>query len=406
MVDKNLFLYNLAVAAIFKNEARYLKEWLDYHLLAGVEHFYLYNNDSSDDFREILAPYVNENLVTLTDFPGKIMQYPAYDDALENFRFECRYMAFIDLDEFILPKSNRSVVEVVDEIFSRNEKAAGLGINWQCFGSNGHVNADYSRGVLERFTQRAPTDWLPKIGGNTHVKTIANPRATDYFPNPHFAYYFNGRHCVNENGGVVQGPFNNPVTAEKIVLNHYHTKSREEYRLKHSRGRADILAEKDYGEEKFSHYDHNEIFDDSILKYRDVRAKNFSFESDNDRISRVINSLVRTLTQSRGNLETLLTCRAVAEKFDVKIGGHSAEEFALAQIHRSLTCDALTYADLQLFIEALPQILTRPFPLAKKISQTFAQKNLPTLLNVLKNSLAWREYKNLRGLQRFLESIQ
>ena len=42
MIDKNLFLYDLAVAAIFKDEARYLKEWLDYHLLAGVEHFYLY----------------------------------------------------------------------------------------------------------------------------------------------------------------------------------------------------------------------------------------------------------------------------------------------------------------------------------------------------------------------------
>ena len=41
MVDKNLFLYDLAVVAIFKDEAPYLKEWLDYHLAAGVEHFYL-----------------------------------------------------------------------------------------------------------------------------------------------------------------------------------------------------------------------------------------------------------------------------------------------------------------------------------------------------------------------------
>ncbi len=104
MVDKNLFLYDLAVVAIFKDEAPYLKEWLDYHLLAGVEHFYLYNNDSSDDCKKILAPYVEKNLVTLTDFPGKMMQYPAYEDAIEKFRFECRYMAFIDLDEFIFPK--------------------------------------------------------------------------------------------------------------------------------------------------------------------------------------------------------------------------------------------------------------------------------------------------------------
>ena len=50
MVDKNLFPYDLAVVAIFKDEGRYLREWLDYHLLAGVEHFYLYNNDSADNF--------------------------------------------------------------------------------------------------------------------------------------------------------------------------------------------------------------------------------------------------------------------------------------------------------------------------------------------------------------------
>ena len=62
MTDKNLFLYDLAVVAIFKDEGKYLKEWLDYHLLAGVEHFYLYNNDSSDDYQEVLAPYVKANL--------------------------------------------------------------------------------------------------------------------------------------------------------------------------------------------------------------------------------------------------------------------------------------------------------------------------------------------------------
>ena len=38
MTDKNLFLYDLAMVAIFKDEGNYLKEWLDYHLLAGVEH--------------------------------------------------------------------------------------------------------------------------------------------------------------------------------------------------------------------------------------------------------------------------------------------------------------------------------------------------------------------------------
>ena len=411
MVDKNLFLYDLAVAAIFKDEARYLKEWLDYHLLAGVEHFYLYNNDSSDDFREVLAPYVEENLVTLIEFPGRVMQYPAYNDALEKFRFECRYLAFIDLDEFIFPKSNRSVVEVVDEILSADPNAAALAINWQVFGSNGQEKADYSRGVLERFTRRAPSDWTPnECGGNAHVKTIANPRRADYFWNPHFSIYFEELHAVNENGEVVQGAFNRSVTTEKIAVNHYHTKSIEEYKVKCSRGFADCF-DNDYDDAKLEKHDRNEVFDDGILKYRAARAKNFSFESDDDRINRVVNSVSKMLTKNfsaeslEGELETFLTCRAVAEKFQLKIGEHSAEEIALARIHQILN-RVSTYADAQLLLEVLPEILSRPFPLVKKFSQDFALKILPAMINTTINFKMWREHKNLRSLQRLLESIQ
>ena len=37
MVDKDLFLHDLAVVVILKNEGHYLKKWIDYHLLAGIE---------------------------------------------------------------------------------------------------------------------------------------------------------------------------------------------------------------------------------------------------------------------------------------------------------------------------------------------------------------------------------
>lgn len=106
MVDKNLFLHDLSVVAILKDEGHYLKEWLNYHLLAGVDHFYLYNNDSSDDYEKIIAPYVEAGLVTSTNISGKLSQSPAYFDAVKRFKFQSRYMAFIDLDEFIYPKSS------------------------------------------------------------------------------------------------------------------------------------------------------------------------------------------------------------------------------------------------------------------------------------------------------------
>ena len=104
-VDKNLFLHDLAVVAIMKNEGPYLKEWLDYHLLAGVEHFYLYDNESPDNQAEVAKPYVEAGLVDYFPASGKNMQYIVYNDAIKRFKFQSRYMAFIDLDEFIYPKS-------------------------------------------------------------------------------------------------------------------------------------------------------------------------------------------------------------------------------------------------------------------------------------------------------------
>ena len=50
-VDKNLFMYDLVAVSIVRDEAPYIKEWLDYHLLAGIDHFLIYDNDSADNLR-------------------------------------------------------------------------------------------------------------------------------------------------------------------------------------------------------------------------------------------------------------------------------------------------------------------------------------------------------------------
>ena len=420
MIDKNLFLYDLAVVAIFKNEGKYLREWLDYHLLAGVDHFYLYNNESSDDYAEILAPYVEKNLVTLINFPGKAMQYPAYNDAIERFRFFCRYMAFIDLDEFIYPKTNRSIVEVVDEILLRDLNAAALGINWQFFGSNGQDKADYSRGVLERFTRRAPHDWLVILSeeemiGNVTIKSIVNPRRVDCWWSPHYANYFRDFYSINSAGAKTLYVSNYPIVVDKVVINHYYTKSQEEFLEKINRG----SPSRNYNHRKieaFKIHDKNEVFDNGILSYRAARAENFSLESDADKIYRTEKTLLEILTQRSpfdapaeffaGKLETFLTCRALAELLGTKIGNKTAEEYALVWIYLALNKNGvLTYAELQLLIEALPEIISRPFPLCKKILRDFTIKILPAMRDAAKISRTWKMFKNLRLLQRLLNSI-
>ena len=423
-MDKNLFLYDLAIVAILKNEGRYIKEWLDYHLLAGVDHFFLYDNDSTDDYNEIIAPYVAAGLVTSVYMPGGSAQFAAYSFALRNWRFLCRYMAFIDLDEFIYPKTNQSIVELTDEILSLDGQAAGVAINWQMFGSNGQKTADFSRGVLERFTRRAPVDWVVPIpqrdipGGNSQIKTVLNPRKVYTFFNGHNPLYYGTNYAINEVGGRCDSYYNDPVTAEKIAVNHYNVKSREEHLRKVARGRADKggLTEEtaDKGENCidtswFDMYDRNEVFDDGILRYRAARAENFSLTNDAQRLQRVHDALTRILSAYADgktfSLETALTCRVASsllrEKFPHDERFKVYEEAALAAVLNSL--DGLKLDDVQLLLGELPELLKLPYPAADELRRACLQI-ISRTMDFLRVNAFWKDFVDFDNLRRLLEA--
>ena len=62
------YKYKFAICSMFKNEAKFLKEWIEFHRLIGAEHFYLYNNESTDNYLEVLKPYIDKNIVELIDW--------------------------------------------------------------------------------------------------------------------------------------------------------------------------------------------------------------------------------------------------------------------------------------------------------------------------------------------------
>src|ERR1700722_10209079 len=113
--------YEISICAIFKNEALYLKDWIEYHLSIGVEHFYLYNIGSRDRYEQVLKTYIRKNIVTLINWPEALAyqdekalqwalstQIPAYENAV-NFlaRNETQWLMFLDINEFlVLPSGN------------------------------------------------------------------------------------------------------------------------------------------------------------------------------------------------------------------------------------------------------------------------------------------------------------
>lgn len=254
--DKIKFPYTLGIMAIMKNEGPYLKEWLDYHILVGVEKFYLYDNESTDDTTEILKPYIKRGIVDYTYWPGKAQQGPAYIDALNKHSDETKYMAIIDLDEFIVPVNHKTVPEYLKTL---PKNFAELVIGWIQYGSSGHKTKPDGL-VMENFKKHALKSW--------GVKSIVNPRLVcDVRVHVHDVAGF----IIDENGkklGRIIQEENRNITTNKIRINHYVTKSFDEYTARMNQGSATNQKSTEYRSiEKFKWYDRNEVYDDIMDKY-------------------------------------------------------------------------------------------------------------------------------------------
>lgn len=260
------FAHEFSIAAIMRNEGAYVEEWLRYHLAVGADHFYIYDNGSTDNMPQVLAPYVEKGIVTYRLYPGVARQIPAYNDAIQNYRMESRYIAFIDTDEFLFPLSPEDTLpQVVDRILALDPHAAGVAVNWRVFGSS-HLEKKPEGGVLKNFVWRAAEDGQ----GNDCIKSVVNPRKVAFFNHVHYPLYNLGCYAIDETGKKVP-TWSNPVKEiTQLRINHYFTKSKEEWIQRRSQGRA-TTGNKSLNRtiEEFYQHDNNDIFDDSALRYLD-----------------------------------------------------------------------------------------------------------------------------------------
>lgn len=256
------FKYNLSITSIMKNEGRYLKEWLDYHILVGVNKFYLYDNESTDNTTEILKPYIEQGIVDYVYWPGKNQQSITYVDSLKRHKQETKYMAIIDLDEFIVPVNYYTVPEYLATL----PDFAQLVIGWEQYGSSGYKHAQPGL-LIENYKKHADKSW--------GIKSIVNPRLVTSITNPH-AHNVAG-FIIDENGKklgrIIQTEKRN-ITTNKIRCNHYVTKSFDEYIARMNQGSATTQLSTEYRSiEKFKWYDRNEVYDDIMDKYIDALKK-------------------------------------------------------------------------------------------------------------------------------------
>jgi len=252
MKDQN---QTVCIITCLKQEELYIKEWLDWHIKCGINHFYLCDNNDSNyipKLQDVIQDYINKDIVTIFNYNDIWpIQSQCYTDIYDKIGNEYDWVLVIDIDEFIcLPKYNNEIKKYLDIV---PEYVKCIGINWRCYGDNELIKYD-DRPVQERFKNPRKVNGQSRI-----VKSII--RGKQYFDydrkifHQHCAVHknytdikenfydvlFNKIYAVTNNN--LAEPERNNINSEyfdklynTFYIKHYITKTIEEYVQKINRG--------------------------------------------------------------------------------------------------------------------------------------------------------------------------
>jgi len=249
---EELLTANVTICAVAKNEERYIDEWLTYHKYLGFDHVQIYDNaDNASSYMADL-PRKYGNYVSVEHSPGLGRQESSYNRCLKNGAETNTWAAFLDVDEFVVLKKHPNIKAFLHDVAP---DGGSIVLNWSIMVSNGTMVYDPAP-VVTRFT-------VTSREANRNLKTIA------YLPHVqkvhvHYSLMKRGHPTVDQHGRAVKdGASHHPGNDREIAnLNHYQTKSWEEFNQKRRRGFA-------------TNYQGNQLFSANTPEAANAMAVNF-----------------------------------------------------------------------------------------------------------------------------------
>ena len=228
---------NLAVVLICKNEEDYIDEWIRYYELAGVRHFYIYDNDYSSGSTAGKARAHNKEGMVVIVHPWRlkasagqcaiIPQPVAYAHAVLCYGHKHRWMAFIDIDEFIVPRQHGTIIAALNHL----KMHSNISLHWSLFGDCGHMTKPPDPCAFAYMLRHQPD-----VHHNHCFKCVVDPCKLSMVSNHECRTIDMGTTTSNDKGQVAENLFRHSATSfvssEFLQLNHYHSKSMEEVHAK------------------------------------------------------------------------------------------------------------------------------------------------------------------------------
>lgn len=234
--------HGLAIVLIVRNEARHIAEWARFHHRAGVRHFHVYDNGSTDGTVGILRGVLPEDALTVIPWDQKLRdgargleihnQVLAYAHATRNFGGRYRWMTYIDVDEFLIPRQAPDLPGALVHLGD----CRCISLPWHMFGRSGHAGPP-DGGVLANYLQRHP-DPMSDARGLRNFKTIVDPCHVTAIK-VHEVETDGRTDTCNDRGqrfSLKDRGTRAFYSNDHIQLNHYYTRSDAELRAKIARG--------------------------------------------------------------------------------------------------------------------------------------------------------------------------
>lgn len=178
--------YDLCVCSMVWNQASALREWITYHSWLGVERWFIYDNNSDDNIKDVIEKLETENYnVTRHVWPWIKTQEAGFSHCALRAKQECNWVSFMDVDEyFYFPYSTpghqslrstgyagqHSLRSLVANLSSSFPRIAEIRTTCHSFGPSG-LNSAPSQGITVGYTCR--------LKSPERHKSIIRPDALD-----------------------------------------------------------------------------------------------------------------------------------------------------------------------------------------------------------------------------------
>lgn len=219
------------VCCICKNELKYIKEFVEYHLDLGFDKIIIGDNNDVDGetYDEVLADNIEWGEVEIINLRGMVAyQMPFYNQIIHTYDYE--WCAFIDCDEFLTFNEN-SGFDNIKDFLNSNPNIKAYAVNWMVYGDNERVYAGEGD-VVDRFKKPMPFNFKfhYNIPENYHIKSILHKDVQANFKTcPHNVHEYLEYYSPNGTALHKTSPFNENMDYDVLYIRHFYTKSLEEW---------------------------------------------------------------------------------------------------------------------------------------------------------------------------------